>query len=209
MIETRLALPQRSPQPFIVACTCVAPASTPASELATPHSASLWQWIPSRTAPASAARASVVASVTWWGSDEPFVSHSVTVSAPASAAVRRQLQRVVAVVAVGVEEVLGVVDDALALADEEGDRLGDHAQVLLAVDAHDLLEVQGPRLADERADRREALGEDAQRRIVLGGDSRAGASCRTRRPGRGRSARRRAARTARAPWGWRPGSPPR
>ena len=37
MIETRFALPQRSPQPFIVPCTCVAPASTAASELATPQ----------------------------------------------------------------------------------------------------------------------------------------------------------------------------
>ena len=89
MIDTMFALPQRSPQPFIVAWTCVAPARTPASELATPHSASLWQWMPRRTAPPSEVHASAVASVTWWGSDEPFVSHSVTVSAPASAAARR------------------------------------------------------------------------------------------------------------------------
>jgi len=51
--------------------------------------------------------------------------------------------------------VLGVVDHALAAVREEGDRLGDHAQVLLAVDMHDLVEMQGPRLAHQGADGRE------------------------------------------------------
>jgi hypothetical protein len=77
-------------------------------------------------------------------------------------------QRVAAVVAEAVEEVLGVVDHALALGDEERDRLGDHRQVLVARDAHDLLEVQPPRLADDRADGREGLGQRAQRRVLLG-----------------------------------------
>src|SRR5216110_1146133 len=39
MIETRLALPQRSPNPLIVPCTCSTPSLTAASELATAHSA--------------------------------------------------------------------------------------------------------------------------------------------------------------------------
>src|SRR5580692_8686873 len=108
MIETRLALPQRSPQPLIVPCTWRAPTSTAASELATPHSASLWQWMPTRVTPPISATAAAVAA----------------------------------------EEVLGVVDDALAGADEEGDRLLDHAQVLVAVDLDDLLEMQHPGLAD-------------------------------------------------------------
>ena len=69
-----------------------------------------------------------------------------------------------------VEEVLRVVDDGLALGHEEADRVGDHAQVLVAVDAHDLLEVQAPGLADERADGRERAGEQAERLVVLGGD---------------------------------------
>jgi len=47
-------------------------------------------------------------------------------------------QGVRGVVAVGVEEVLGVVDDALALRDEEAHRLVDHAQVLVAAHAQDL-----------------------------------------------------------------------
>ena len=62
MIATRLALPVRSPMPFIVACTCVAPSATAASVLATPHSRSLWQWMPSATSGPSAARAARTAS---------------------------------------------------------------------------------------------------------------------------------------------------
>jgi hypothetical protein len=84
----------------------------------------------------------------------------------------RRLQaggRVSGVVAPAVEEVLGVVDHALALRDQVGDRLGDHRQVLVAPDAHDLLEVQPPRLADERARRRERGGERAQRSVLLRG----------------------------------------
>ena len=77
-------------------------------------------------------------------------------------------QRVGRVVGPAVEEVLGVVDDGLALAGEEGDRVLDHAQVLVAVDAHDLLEVQPPGLADERADGREGARQRAQRRVVRG-----------------------------------------
>ena len=77
-------------------------------------------------------------------------------------------QRVLAVVAEAVEEVLSVVDHALAGADQEGDRLGDHPQVLGAVNLHDLLQVQAPGLPHERAHRREAVGQDLQCRVVLG-----------------------------------------
>ena len=65
---------------------------------------------------------------------------------------------------------LGVEQHALARADEERDRLGDHLQVLLARDAHDLLDVQHRGLADERAHRRERLREHAQPLVGLGGD---------------------------------------
>ena len=81
---------------------------------------------------------------------------------------RDAAQRVVAVVAPGVEEVLGVVDDGLAGRGQERDGLGDHAQVLVAVDAHDLVEVQAPGLADERAHRREAVRQHAQPLVLLG-----------------------------------------
>ena len=90
MIVTRLALPVRSPMPFIVPWTWVAPASTAASVLATPQPTSSWQWMPMRTRSPSAATTAGVASAIWLGSDEPFVSHSATVSAPPSAAARRQ-----------------------------------------------------------------------------------------------------------------------
>ena len=50
-------------------------------------------------------------------------------------------QGVVGLVAVGVEEVLGVVDHPLAPRAKEADRLRDHAQVLFRVDVGDLLEV--------------------------------------------------------------------
>src|SRR2546427_38675 len=87
MIETRLALPQRSPNPFIVPCTCPTPSATAASELATAHSASLWTWMPSGV---------FTCFVTTWrtatrsgGSVPPFVSHSTSQWAPAASADRR------------------------------------------------------------------------------------------------------------------------
>ena len=47
MIVIRLALPVRSPMPLIVPCTCVAPASTAVSVLATAQPESSWVWMPS------------------------------------------------------------------------------------------------------------------------------------------------------------------
>ncbi len=90
MIETRLALPVRSPTPFMVPWTWRAPASMAASELATPTSASLWQWIATRASGPTAVTTAAVASATCPGSEEPLVSHRATVSAPAPAAARRQ-----------------------------------------------------------------------------------------------------------------------
>jgi hypothetical protein len=87
------------------------------------------------------------------------------------AGVRRRaqaLERIGRVVAEPVEEVLGVVDDALAGGSEERDRLGDHREVLIAVDAHDLLEVQRPRLADDRADRGERARQDPHPLVLVG-----------------------------------------
>ena len=77
------------------------------------------------------------------------------------------LQRVAGVVAVAVEEVLGVVDHTLARFGQVGDRVADHRQVLLAAHLGDLLEVEAPGLADQGHDRREAGGEQAQG-LVLG-----------------------------------------
>ena len=64
---------------------------------------------------------------------------------------------------------LRVEQNPLAGADEEGDRVADHRQVLLARGPHDLLDVQDRCLADERAYRRETVRENAQALVLLGG----------------------------------------
>jgi hypothetical protein len=64
--------------------------------------------------------------------------------------------------------VLGVVDDALAGPGAVPDRVGDHRQVLVAGDLRDDIEVEGPGLADERDDRREAADEGGEARILGG-----------------------------------------
>ena len=84
MTENRLALPERSPYPLAVPCTCVAPASTAASELATAHAVSSWQWMPSLTWVACST--SLTTSAIPSGSMPPLVSHRATRSAPASTA---------------------------------------------------------------------------------------------------------------------------
>src|SRR3569833_3214226 len=81
----RLAFPLRSPYPLAHPCTCVTPARTAASVLATAQPLSSWQWMP-RRAPDSATAAPTSASSS--GSIPPLVSHSAITSAPASAAVR-------------------------------------------------------------------------------------------------------------------------
>ena len=133
-------------------------ASTATSELATPQPASSWVWMPTWTAAeldhhrggglGHLARQRGAVRVA-----ERHVLGTGLRGGPEAA------QRVGGVVAPGVEEVLRVVDHALALAHEERHRVGDHPQVLLGVDLRDLLEVERPRLADQRADRREGVGQ--------------------------------------------------
>ena len=167
MIVTRFAFPVRSPMPLIVPCTCVAPASTATSVFATAQPPSSCVWMPSATRRQRLAhrrddrrdlgrqRAAVrVAQHDALGARVGGGAHAV--------------ERVRRVDVPAVEEVLGVEQRALALAGEEGDRLGDHREVLLAGDAHDLLDVQQARLADERDHRREALGEDPQALVGVG-----------------------------------------
>ena len=80
------------------------------------------------------------------------------------------LERVAGVVSPGVEEVLGVVDDPLAVLSAEGDRLRDHRQVLIARDLGHLLEVQAPGLANQRHRRSEAADERGEPGVLGGGD---------------------------------------
>ena len=78
-------------------------------------------------------------------------------------------ERVAGVELEAVEEVLGVEQHALSGGREKRHRVGDHAQVLLARDAHDLLHVQERGLAHERARRDRAAGQHAQPLVGVGG----------------------------------------
>ena len=79
------------------------------------------------------------------------------------------VERVAGVQREAVEEVLRVEQHALARAGEERDGLGDHREVLLTRDAHDLLHVQHRGLAHDRAHRREALREHPQPLVLRRG----------------------------------------
>ncbi len=81
------------------------------------------------------------------------------------------LERVGGVVSPGVEEVLGVIDNALPLGPAEVDGVHDHVEVLLARDLRHLLEMKAPGLADERHDGRERGDEHAQRVVLGSGDA--------------------------------------
>src|SRR6188474_1962768 len=72
------------------------------------------------------------------------------------------LERVFSVIAIAVEEVLGVIDHALPLRAHVGDRLGDQPQVLVRARVDDLLQMELPGLAHERAHRRKAVRENSQ-----------------------------------------------
>src|SRR4051812_25456064 len=61
---------------------------------------------------------------------------------------------------------LRVVDDPLALAREERNRIADHREVLVRIDLRDLLEVELPRLADEAARGYPGLGHQPQACVV-------------------------------------------
>ena len=168
MIETRLALPVRSPTPFIVPWTCVAPARDRGERVR--HAA-----LGVVVAVDRDARAVADGGDDGRGRQRDLVGQRRAVGVAEGDRVGARVDRgrqagpgVALVVAPGVEEVLGVVDDALAGGGQEGDGLADHRQVLLARDAHDLLEVQAPGLADDRRDGREGRGERLQA-LVLGG----------------------------------------
>ena len=60
------------------------------------------------------------------GSEPPLVSHSTTRSAPGVGGGAQAVERVAGVEREAVEEVLGVEQHALARADQERDRVGDH-----------------------------------------------------------------------------------
>ncbi len=164
MTLTRSALPQRSPMPLMVPCTCVAPWATAASELATATSQSLWQWMPSSTRSCAAHRRD-------GGGDVVGQRAAVGVAQDddrgAGVLGRSQrLQGVLGVVPVAVEEVLGVVEDLAAGLAAVGHRIGDHAQVLFQRGAEHFADVQVPGLADDGDDRRLGVEQRLEAGVV-------------------------------------------
>ena len=88
MTAVKSQLPVRSPIPFIVPCTCMAPASSEANALANANPESSWVCMP--IAAFTADIAARVQAATSSGSDPPFVSHKTMREAPASAAALKQ-----------------------------------------------------------------------------------------------------------------------
>jgi len=80
MMEQRFALPQRSPKPLMVPCTCTMPCCTAMIELATAQSPSLWVWTPSGTATVFLTTSTIWATSN--GMVPPLVSHRMMQAAP-------------------------------------------------------------------------------------------------------------------------------
>ena len=83
------------------------------------------------------------------------------------------VERVVAVRAEPVEEVLGVEHDLLHARPEEGDRVRDHGEVLVERRVERVRHVEVPRLADDRRDRRARVEEGLHVGVRLDGAARA------------------------------------
>ncbi len=152
----------------MVPCTMSAPRSTATMELATAQPASLWVWMPTlQTAPTSSPTRSTTCATCGGQSGSVGVAQTDRLR-PGLRGRPQAGQGVVGMGGVGVEEVLRVVEDPLPLAPQEGHRLGDHAQVLVAVYPEDLLQVEVPGLAHDGRNRSPALGQCAQLDVVLG-----------------------------------------
>ena len=207
-IETRLALPQRSPMPFIVPCTSTAPSSHRGDRV---RDAALGVvvGVDARPAPAPNSRRRRARSRRRPrdGRLEPFVSHSVTFSAPASSAASRHRSGVVGVVPVRRRRSARRRRSLACPARQVRHRVGDQLQVLLRVGVDHLLEVKLPGLPDQRADRREAIGQQRAAPGRLRPRRRAGASCRRRRSPPSRSAPRSSSSKSSASFGFELGKP--
>ena len=101
----------------------------------------------------------------------PLVSQSATTSAPGLVRRAQHLERVVAVGAVAVEEVLGVEEDPLPLGAQVRDGVADHREVLLERGAQRELDVPVVRLRDQRDDAGAAVAQRGDQRVVGGRDA--------------------------------------
>ena len=142
------------------------PASTAARVLATAQAVSLWQWMPSR-APLPAKTLPTTSTSGRGQHAAVGVAEHDHLGAGRSGHAHH-LERVLGRRLVAVEEVLGVEEDATALADEMGDGVADHRQVLGTGRLQRALDVPQIALGDEAHHRRLGLPQRRDLRIVSG-----------------------------------------
>ena len=160
-------MPVRSPYPLMQPWTWLAPASMAASEFATAQPLSLCAWIPTRTPVVS--MTSCTTSETQSG-QHPAVGVAQGDDLGAGVVRRPEhLERVVAVGAVAVEEVLGVQEHLLPLGAQVGDGVADHGEVLLEGGPQGELDVPVVRLGDQGDHRRTTVTQRSDLRVVGGG----------------------------------------
>ena len=133
---------------------------------ATAQPVSLWQWMPTRTPVrlddvvdhvGDPAREHAAVGVAQRGHVGPGLERGA-----------QHLERVVAVVAVAVEEVLGVEEHPLSLGTQVGDGVADHREVLLQRGAQRELDVPVVRLRDQRDDPGTRVAQGRDQRVVRG-----------------------------------------
>lgn len=164
IIAQRLAFPFRSPRPFIVPCTIVAPQRTPSSDTATPSPQSLWQWTPTCVSPICAATVRTISensSVIV----PPLVSQRQTNSAPPRLAASRVLSAYSGLSLNPSKKCSGVVNNLAAVFDEIRDGFLNHFKIFLGGGFYDLLDMQKPGFAEYRHIGR--FGREKQRYLIV------------------------------------------
>ena len=144
------------------------------------------------------------------GSMPPLVSQSAIDVGAGLVRRAQHLERVVAVGAVAVEEVLGVEEHLLPLGLQVADGVAHHREVLLERGAQGQLDVPVVRLRDQRDHRGAAVAQRGDQRVVGGDDPGPAGGAERRELGvpAGRARPPPGGRT-RCPWGSRPASRPR
>ena len=207
MIVTRLALPVRSPMPLIVPCTCVAPASTADQRVGDRAAGVVVRVDPQRHLRQRSRATSATTSRMLRGQRAAV---GVAQHHPLGARVgggAQAVERVPASSAKPSKKCSASNSTRLPCAHEEGDRLGDHAQVLLAARRARPSRRAAPRSCRRacrpaRSSRRaSAAPRPARRRVAAAGHAE-GDDLAT-----SAGARRRAARTARCSFGLDDGKP--
>ena len=209
MIVTRFALPVRSPMPFIVPWTCVAPGLDGGERVGDRAAGVVVAVDADARRRRARRRRRPTAAAIWPGSDAAV---GVAQHDPLGARVGRGAQAGQRVVAVVRASRRRSARRRRARACRAPARKATDSPIIARFSsrrrAHDLLDVQAARLADDRADRREAVGEHgAGPSSCVGASRRAGASCRTRRSARARASRRASSAKSSASLGFEDGKP--